>query len=82
MWCEFLFSKYHFVGCRSGVRSNDKREGAGSNNWGSTKEHIQEEEAVVTDDKVSCLFYSYFAVSIILFFVVNICTMNGRSRSL
>jgi len=33
------------------VRSNDKREGAGSNNWGSTKEHIQEEEAVVTDDK-------------------------------
>merc|ERR1719154_986699 len=36
---------------RSGVRSNDKREGAGSNNWGSTKEHIQEEEAVVTDDK-------------------------------
>ena len=64
------------------MRSNDKREGAGSNNWGSTKEHIQEEEAVVTDDKVSCLFYSYFAVSIILFFVVNICTMNGRSRSL
>jgi len=36
---------------RSGVRSSDKRDGAGSFNWGSTQDQIEEAEATITGEK-------------------------------
>jgi len=36
---------------RSGVRSNDKREGAGSFNWGSNQDAIEVAEATITEEK-------------------------------
>lgn len=36
---------------RSGMRSNDKRDGAGAYNWGSTQDQIEDAEAVITEEK-------------------------------